>query len=670
MSIGKNYDEALRQISFYGGLSDDRKLGTKNSYADAECMDVRQQPSQMTVLPMGHNMSGNFTGLPVAMTQLPNGNLFALDDKSNVYKNNNSTWENFNTTTGENFMLGDIKWTTEDDTLYWTTRDSIKWQRNSLSVPNGSIYTYSDILDSSERAEQIIEEVYSMYYQGNGVYRVLGYSGTTSIGTYTLGTSISETDSNRNYFIPSATPIHYISVSVNSISESSTLKCYLHDENDNELGVATASASTTGVVSFVFPNPIKTGTASTNYNYRYHFHIISTNGTVKLNTANNPGTASGIIMALYIKALCNSNYHPSVLTPSGIMIGNRSYIALFTPSGITNPLDPEFPIMSVYNPCKLYVGDDYTIVGLCENDEFIVAAGAMISDNGVDMQHGALFFWDTNTQSTNFMIDSPMGIPENIYSYNNIIYMTINGALYAYTGTKELINVRTIDNNSNSEYTGNNGSTSVYPNCAAVRHGIMILGYPSQTSLTSLRFGIYGWGSNNKNYPNCLTYNYKLNESLSTQNNTSTQTLRLGCVYNFGNILYYGYEENGISKISVVDNLSYPASKFKYETLAFDGSCPGKEKLALRIAITFRNLPIDSSITPKYKIDDGEWINGNTYTRTSKNSQEGTIVMDINKRFLDIQFGFDGTNSGVLSTPKILSVDLDFRTLNEERRIS
>src|SRR5574344_1063184 len=117
MSIGKNYDEALRQISFYGGLSDDRKLGTKNSYADAECMDVRQQPSQMTVLPMGHNMSGNFTGLPVAMTQLPNGNLFALDDKSNVYKNNNSTWENFNTTTGENFMLGDIKWTTEDDTL-------------------------------------------------------------------------------------------------------------------------------------------------------------------------------------------------------------------------------------------------------------------------------------------------------------------------------------------------------------------------------------------------------------------------------------------------------------------------------------------------------------------------------------------------------------------------
>ena len=78
-----------------------------------------------------------------------------------------------------------------------------------------------------------------------------------------------------------------------------------------------------------------------------------------------------------------------------------------------------------------------------------------------------------------------------------------------------------------------------------------------------------------------------------------------------------------------------------------------------------RELPAGTTITPKWKINDGEWQYG------EKSAQEGDeiITAEINRRFYDIQFGFDGTNENGTEPPVILSVSLDFRSITEERKI-
>ena len=57
MAVGNSGDVIISQTSFYGGMGTDKKIGIKNSFADAECMDARKNPSVITVLPGSNKMS-------------------------------------------------------------------------------------------------------------------------------------------------------------------------------------------------------------------------------------------------------------------------------------------------------------------------------------------------------------------------------------------------------------------------------------------------------------------------------------------------------------------------------------------------------------------------------------------------------------------------------------
>ena len=269
-----------------------------------------------------------------------------------------------------------------------------------------------------------------------------------------------------------------------------------------------------------------------------------------------------------------------------------------------------------------------------------------------------------------------MGSPKSILNYGNIVYIIIAGALYAYTGGKELVKVRTL-RGTDTEYSGRNSVTEVNPNMMAIRREVLVIGFPSETTAYSIRHGIYAFGSIDKNYPNCFTYNYKIPGATSAitldQHNSDSQHLKIGCVYNFNDALFYSYSvattAGGTTTtdvgLALVDNDSGTSTTYMWKSLQYDAGSPAFDKMALRVGIYFDPLPANTTIQPMYRIDDGEWQLGPAI------ASEGDryITCEINKRFHELQYGFLGTTGNDLLTPVIKQVSAEVRVLNEEMKL-
>ena len=155
------------------------------------------------------------------------------------------------------------------------------------------------------------------------------------------------------------------------------------------------------------------------------------------------------------------------------------------------------------------------ITSLTSNDEYVVLGSEKVGEADTrTFQSGMLGFWDGFADAINFKIDTPMGEPKSLYTYQNITYTIIDGAIYAYTGSKALAKIRTIQD-SQSEYTGVEDKTDIFTHCMAVRRGILLMAYPSTTNLKTMRHGIYSYGSVDKDYPNSFYYSYQIPENVS-----------------------------------------------------------------------------------------------------------------------------------------------------------
>lgn len=207
-----------------------------------------------------------------------------------------------------------------------------------------------------------------------------------------------------------------------------------------------------------------------------------------------------------------------------------------------------------------------------------------------------------------------------------------------------------------------------------------MIGFPSHTTAYSIRHGIYAFGSIDKNYPNCFTYNYKIpgattSETLD-QHNSETQEFKIGCVYNFNDTLFYSYSVKTTTTgehpttttrvaLAVVDNDSGTSTSYMWKSLQYDAGAPALQKKALRVGIYFDPLPEDTTIRPMYRIDDGDWVMGPATATTG----DRYITCEINKRFHELQYGFVGTTGNDLLTPVIKQVAAEIRVLNEEAKL-
>lgn len=334
---------------------------------------------------------------------------------------------------------------------------------------------------------------------------------------------------------------------------SGTIRVVVHDKNDNVVAESNAIAAaniTAGAYNWFAIAPAPSSPIAANNQAalvpwagdlsegggEYHIHVVASSSGYILQTVTNASLYYGMRLKSrgYVLYETYNGKHPIAVYKS-VYIGNGQYVAELQ-SSPRNYIDD-----TMYLPHRLRLDDGFEVCSIATSDEYIVIGAEKYSkDSTRGFQEGKIYFWDGESDGPNYSIECNMGSPRCIYNYANITYAIVNGALYAYTGGKELIKVRTMKG-TDTELSGHNTTTDVFPNMITTRREIMLLGFPSITTAKSIRYGIHGWGSIDKNYPNSFTYNYRIPEA-DGQYNTDNQTLRLGCVYNFGDSLFYGYE--------------------------------------------------------------------------------------------------------------------------------
>lgn len=668
MASGNAGDTIVSQTAFYGGKGTDRKIGIKNSFGDAECLDARKNPSQMTVLPGARKLSdSDLASLIVAMTQTPDGVRWGIAKDGKLYKidNDNDITLAATLPNWENGTFGDLAYWRLTDILYITGIDRIYAYTNATRSEPSEVKTITAAASKYPTVAKILVKNRLDKWIGGTVDRWSFKNGAN--GSYQLQTSLQETDAHTCIFLPDQSPMMRIGVKFLA-KGSGTVTLTVHDPQHRVMATKTIDASqvtTTRLTYFDF-DQTKLGEVK-NFGTEYHIHLYASDNGFTVESYET-GQLYGLHFKYYAALLENTRRkaHPVInWLGSKLVIGNGQYLAEWLPSGLNEIDENEF------DRHRMTVETGMEITSLTSNDEYVVAGCEKVSSvPGRTFQEGMLSFWDGLADMLNFKIDTPMGEPKSLYTYQNITYAVIDGAIYAYTGGKQLIKTRTL-NDSQSEYTNTRDATDVYPKCMAVRRGILLMAYPSITTLKTMRHGIYSWGSVDKNYPNSFYYSYDIPEATGNYN-SDDQKLEIGGIWNYGDTLYYSYSVTDTHtnittyNMAIVDNDSRPAKKFKYESLKYDGGAPWTEKMVMRIGVTFSRLPAGVKITPKYRVDDGEWVYG-TYSAKQGDIE---VKLEINKRFREIEFGFDGEMDDTNTiSPRIISVQANVRSLGEERKL-
>jgi hypothetical protein len=685
--------EKYRVVSqyFQGGNSIDPKLAVANSFYASQNLDFRTYPSQMTVLPASRQIANNLTDLITAMDQDQNGIRWASGNLGAIYKiaanntvtkvaqmsENGSAGLYYNQVTDQLYIPGQT-----GVSIYGQVTGTPKFNdRNfdfSASQGNGTVNLFNPNTGFYDGILGVRNNIASVNLQG--VTNSNNQVTTNSTAAYVLPTTILETSGNYCYFAPDIEPFHSIDVYIaNKGTGDWTLT--LHDALNNSL--ASVTVTNTNLTNnqynkFKFSGPIRalvnasqTGTSGT-----YHFHLTTsvTSDTASAGTitATDLSTVDFILYA-YRLVPTNNGFHPTALfTPGGVAqlcIGNGNYLSTYNFGNDANPTNFQWVRHA------LYFKPGYEVCGLTTNNAYLVIAVEKRSTNANrNAQDGILYFWDGTTNAPNFSIDIPMGSPYGLYTFNNVTYFTVAGSLYAWSGGQTVIKVRKIAYQ-NTDYLNSVDSTIVNPNMFTSRYNLLMLGYPSSSTVNTLGYGIKSWGTVELTFPNSLGDSYQQSHGNYFNNTSGITNLQIGAVYNFVDSMYssWSYTSGGTTTygLDVVDNFSTPASTFNWQSLIYDGGVRHKIKKALRLKINFLPLPSGVTLTAQYSLDRGNWVSadpasGNAYT--SKTGDTSILVEFDNMRFYEFQYGVFGTVTGNY-TPTITSITLEVDPLTDEHSL-
>lgn len=620
--------------NFFGGIAVDDKIGIDNSHAYSRAVDFRKKPGQLSPLAATRRIgSNNVVDLIQQIIQVNDGKRYGLGDQGYFYKINtdNTVVVEAKLDNGAAGML----YRADLQEMYMASLKTVSYY-GKLPTPVINVNKYAESASTDEAA--------------------LSEGGTAD---YTLTTSIVESDTTMQEFEADIEPLVKITVDVND-GGTGDWTLTLHDDANNVLGTSTvtnANITDDTTLEFEFSTPIRLYVKPSARTY--HFHLTSTvaGGTVLCETASDLNTCN---FSIYADRLVspNNGLHPMEQFLQYVCIGNERYLSVWEPLA-------DIPSNLEWNRHRLDFGPGYEVCGLAVTDEFLVIACEKVSTSSSrNFQQGRLYFWDGLSETYSFFIEINEGSPESLYTYQNLVYMIINGALYVWPGGKNIIKLRTLLN-TDTEFTSISDTTRSYPYMMGVRRNILIFGYPSLTGSLTMEHGVFSYGAVDKDFPTSFGYNYVL--STGTRLYDGSNALRIGTVRSFGDTAYISWRDDSQQVgfrygLDVVDNTSTPAAAGTWESRIYDGKAVFKVKSAMDMKLTCSALPANVTISTKYKLDRGSWVypddgvltEGDTYT-----------VADINSRFHEIQVGFDWVSTA--STPFVvtsMALDVDL-LLNE-----
>lgn len=596
--------------NFQGGIATDDKVGIENSHAYSRAADFRKKPGQLSPLAGTRRIgSNNVVDLIQQIIQVEDGTRYALGDQGYFYaiETDNDVIVKAKLDDGATGML----YRQDLQEMYLTSSTTVSYYGK---FPNPTIQV-------------------NKYAESASVDDAATLSGGTN--TYTLATSIVESDTTLQSFESDIEPLVKIRVKVAS-KGTGNWTLTLHDDANNTLATSTVTNAniTNGAhLDFEFSSQIRLYVKPSARTY--HFHLTSTvaDGTVYCATSSDLNTCD---FDIYADRLVDTNngFHPMTQFLQYVCIGNERYLSVWEPLADT-------PSNLEWQRHRLDMGPGWEVNNLTTTDEYLVIACEKRStSNTRDFQQGKLVFWDGLSEAPNFTIESTEGAPEALYTQQNLPYTIINGALYVWPGGKNLVKLRTLLN-TDTEFTNISDATRVYPNMMAVRRGVLLFGYPSITASQTMEHGVFSYGAVDKNYPTSFGYNYVV--STGTRTYDGSNALRLGCVRSFGDSLYISWrddsEQTGFRYgLDLVDNNSSPAQEGAWEARIFDGQAVFKQKIARDMKLTCVALPAGVRIKMKYKVDRGSWVYPDDGVLTEGDSYR---VADIGLRNHEVQVGFD-----------------------------
>lgn len=652
------------QNSFEGGLGTDLKDGLKNSFAGSGGIgllgtygiDFRKKPSQFSVLPgLVREDAGVVNDLIQNEVMCPNGTIYAIGSKGSFYRRTTSAvWS---LEAGINIGTFGMDYRQDTDNIYIPTTKSVS--------------VYSGVSTSSPA---MYMNFYGPSYCQYDNSATLGFFAAafqeSSSLTYLLPTSLAENSTNLRYFQSDIEPLMKISVYVvNKGTGDWTLT--LHDGNNKVL--ATSTVTNANLNNGVFNDFIFTSAPNGQVriyiapNARtYHIHMTSTinDGTLSASTVNDLSTCDLMVWSDRL-VRTNNGMHPMARFLQYEIIGNGNYVSAWEPLNSTDTTTMTSPATSaewVQNQLTFPMG--YEVCGLAVQSEFLVVALEQNTSTTSSIpQSGLIAFWDGSSPTYNYFIEIPEGSPYGIHSYKNIVYYYAGGALYGIASpTTQPVKAKTMPG-TDLEFTGNTDTFIVYPYAMTIRKGVHLFGFPSSTTNVNPNFGVYSYGSVDKNYPDTLGYSYIISTG-STQY-SSSNSLQIGMVRSYGDLLHVSWQDqlNGGYGIDFINNSSSAQKNSSFESLIFDNGFTAKRNKALRIYVNFLLLPSDCSFMIKYKIDRAtSWTYSPVITAASVQSNIASFdISSMNGTyFYEFQSGLDiisGTQPPIFTSMTLIYDD-------------
>jgi hypothetical protein len=619
---------------FAGGQSVDQKVGNRYEFYDSRHIDFRKNPNEITLLPKPRKISGGVVvDLVLDMCQLPDGSYYAIGDAGNLYKITAAGGWSHAGNIGENGTAG-IQYRKDTDCVYISGTTKVARIKNVSTAPEPQFNWFKGGITTESNA-----------------YKASGSK------SYTVITSSPETANAIRVIYPNITPIRKIGVQINN-KGTGDWTLTLHDDANNVLAtktIANASLINNQVNFFEFSSPVdisvNTSTTTTPNSRPYHVHVTSTvaDGTLSTTTA---GSMADCDIQVYADALLTTinGFHVMERFINFTVIGNGRYVTVYEPL-------QDNPTTADYERVRIILPPGFEVCGFAQKNMMLIIGAEQRSSDG-KFQSSALFFWNGNADTYVDWYPLPEGSPESLFSYKNIAWYIIAGQLTRIRGLDEPRDIRSF-RGTDSEYSNISDVTHVYPHMSTVRRGILLTGFPSETTIQNLEHGVYSYGSSAPDFPDSFGNSYT--PSHGVKFNDGSNNLRIGMVRNYVDILFISWRNGDTYGVDIVDNNSSPAEDGFIEMRRFDDDRPQFFKKANFLIATFsETLPSGNSVILKYKTEtDSDW-------QYSTAVSSGTYaVFDIEKQFLHIDFGANITCEGS-ETLKINSIYLFFdRQLNQ-----
>lgn len=624
---------------FAGGQSTDRKVGSRYQFYSSRHIDFRKDPNKFTLLPQPSKASGGVViDLVLDMCLLPNGSWYAIGDAGNVYKITAAGVWSHEGNIGQAGTAG-IQYRADTDCVYISGLTKVARIRNVSTAPDPQFNWFEGGVSTELNA----------YRDGGSA-------------TYIPQVAILETDNQLRAFYTNISPIKKIGVRIND-KGSGDQTLTLHDDANNVLAsktIANADLDNNEINFFEFTDAVdlnvNTSNTTTPNSRRYHFHLTSTVADGKIATTTE-GSMADCDFQLYASALLDTinDLHPIFSFLNFTLIGNGRYVTVYEPLQDT-------PTTADYERHRIVLPPGYNVCGFAQKNMMVIIGAEKRSSDG-KFQAGAFFFWNGNASTYIDWWPVPEGSPESLFSEKNVAWYVAGGTPYRIRGMDEPKEIRSF-RNTDSEYSNLTDVTRNYPHMLTIRRGILLMGYPSQTTIQNLEHAVYSFGAAAPEFPESFGNSYT--PSHGVKYNDGSNNLRIGMVRNYGDTLFISWRNSNTYGVDVVNNSSVPASDGTLELLRFDDNRPQFFKSAKYIIATFAiSLPANVTVKLKYKIDgEADWNESEAVT-------SGThAVFDLEeKQFLFIDVAVDITCEGTTS-PEVNSLYLFYNPQSKQSPVN